>query len=459
MHRNSKTEQKKRTMKTANNLFDNMLEAQTAAWNTWVDTTKKFQNAFISGNLASEGQSIYKEWFDKQMGLMGGLTSNGSHFDFSKPEEFFKNWYNQQLEYSKRITDFNQSLYNSFSNFGKQATDYANNFNNMNAAWTNIYNNWMNTLNNTYQAYSRFIPNPTNQEAFKNLFESNQIMLKLKEMWEPAFKAWQSGEFNHENFKNYFQPDYYKNLSEKVFSGIFTNASLKEAFDASLNTIQQFFSTNNDLARQYAESVQNIAKEYPSLVSGDFAKLNELYHNVNNVFARSFEPLLKVATPGKEKETIEANIALLDKISEFSVKQAKLQQHFYLTGQKATEEAMKKAFDRLSNNSNEVHGFNDFYNEWVKVNEDLFTQLFSSDDFSKIKAEVISLGLDVKKHFEKQFESVFSAYPIAFRSEVDELNKEIYELKKKVKALENKLAMGGAELEEDEKSAKTARKK
>jgi hypothetical protein len=67
--------------------------------------------------------------------------------------------------------------------------------------------------------------------------------------------------------------------------------------------------------------------------------------------------------------------------------------------------------------------------------------------------------MDVKKHFEKQFESVFNIYPVVFRSEVDELVKTIHDLKKQVKTLEVRLAAAGTVSVELEDEDKTSRKR
>lgn len=450
-------------MKTSNPILDNLIEAQTQTINNWMDSTKKFQSAFTGGNIATEGQNIYKEWMDKQMSLMSGMQANYNNAEaFNKPEEFFKNWYNQQMDQVKKMTDFNQSIYSSFSNFGKPANDYTANFMNMNSAWTNIYNNWMNTLNASYDTFMKNMPNAVNKDAFKNMFETNQVYLKLQEFWQPAFKAFQNGDFSAETFKNYFNPENYKKITEQLYGNYFNTANLKDVFDASTKKIQEFFASNNNLSKEYYAQMQNIAKEFPQFVGGDFAKLSEMYGNLNNVFGKTFEPLMKLVSPGKEKENVEANIALLDKISEFSVKQAELQYQFYVTSQKAMETAAKTSFEKLKDvKPNEIQGFNEFYNEWVKLNENLFTELFASDEFSKIKGEVTNLGMDVKKHFEKQFENVFNIYPVVFRSEVEELHKTIYDLKKQVKALETRLATANAaalEFDDEEKTTKGKKK-
>ncbi len=449
-------------MKTNNPIIDNILDVQSQTINNWVESTQKFQQAFTGGNVANEGQNIYKDWMDKQMNLINGMkaTTEQTTGSFAKPEEFFKNWYSQQMDGIKKMTDFNQSIYSSVSNFGRPANDYINNFSSMNGAWTNIYNNWMNTLNNSYGTFMKNIPNPTNQDAFKNMFESSQVYLKLQQFWQPAFKSFQNGDFSAETFKTFFKPESYKQVTEQMFGNMFQTTNMKDVFDASIKNIHEFFSNNNNLSKEYYAQMQSISKDFPNLISGDFAKVSALYNQVNNVFGKTFEPLMKLATPGKEKETIEANIALLDKIAEYSVKQTELQYHFYTTSQKAMEEAGKAAFEKMkegATNVNDIQSFNEFYNEWLKINEGQFTELFASDEFSKLKGEVMNIGMDVKSHFEKQFENTFSGYPVAFRSEVDELTKTIHDLKKQVKTLETRLAAMGAaniELDEEEKSAR-----
>ena len=445
-------------MKTNNQFLDSIIETQTEAINSWVDSTKKIQTALVGGNIATEAQTIYKEWMDKQMGVFSGMQANFSKVDTNKPEEFLKNWYNQQLAEVKKMTDFNQGLFSTISNFGKSPADYMTNYNQANQAWTNIYNTWISTLNTTYDTFSKNIPSALNKDAFKNIFEGNKVYLKLQEFWQPAFTSFQNGNFSVDGFKKFMQPDAYKAITEQMFQSMYGQATMKDVFDASIKKIQDYFVNQNHLSKEYTNTFANISNEFPQLVSGDFAKLTDMYKHAQNVFAKSFEPILKLTQAGKEKEAIEANIALLDKISEYSVKQAQLQQHLYATTQKAMEEAAKKAYDKMTPETLQQQSFTEFYNEWLKTNETLFTELFESDEYSKLKGEILSISMDVKKQFEKQYESVFAIYPIVFKSETEELYKTVYELKKQVKALETRLAAQGAaslSFDDEERTTKT----
>ncbi len=450
-------------MKTNNPFFDSLLETQTTVMNNWMDSTKKFQNAMTSGNITTEGQNIYKEWFEKQMNLLGGMQAgmpNAFNAAENKPEEFFKNWYNQQLNAVKQMTDFNQSLYNSFANYGKPANDYMNSFGAMNSSWTNIYNSWINTLNNTYDTYTKNFNSSFNKDMFKNMFESNQVFLKVQEAFQPMMKAIQNQDFTAETWKNIYNVENYKKVTEQLFGNFYSGANMKEVYDNATKQVRDFFTQQNGLSKEYFQQIQGMSAEFPQLFSGNFEKVKELYSQVNNVFGKTFEPIMKLANPGKEKENVEAAINLMDKIAEYSIKQNELQYNLMTTTQKAFETIAKEYSEKYKNvKPGEMPNMNEVYNEWVKTSEKFLAELLATEEFSKIKAETISLGMDVKKQFEKQFENVYENYPVVFRSEVDELYKTIHDLKKTVKDLQNKLALNGnAELFEEEKASKTKKK-
>lgn len=450
-------------MKTNNPFFDNLIETQTNVMNNWMDSTKKFQSAITSGNIASEGQNIYKEWFEKQMNLLGGMQAGipNAFSNENKPEEFFKNWYNQQLAAVKQMTDFNQSMYNSFANYGKPANEYMNNFASMNTAWTNIYNSWINTLNKTYDTYTQNLNSSFNKDMFKNMFESNQVYLKVQEAFQPMMKAIQNQDFSVETWKNINNPENFKKVTEQLFGSFFTGANMKEVYDNATKQVRDFFTQQNNLSKEYFQQLQAMPAEFPGLFSGNFEKVKELYSQVNNVFGKTFEPVLKLTNPGKEKEAVEAAITLMDKIAEYSIKQNELQYNLMSTTQKAFENIAKQYSEKYKDmKPGETPAMNEIYNEWIKVSEKFLAELLATEDFSKIKAETISLGMDVKKQFEKQFENIFENYPLVFRSEVDELYKTIHDLKKTVKDLQNKIALSGsADLFEEEKSSKATKKK
>lgn len=453
-------------MKTNNPMIDSMMDAQANAMNTWMDSTKKFQSAFTSGNPMADGQSMYKDMMEKQAAMFSGMNTNGANAfganpfmsNANKPEEFMKNWYNQQMSGLKQMTDFNQSIYNSMVNYGKNANDYNNSFSTMNNAWTNIYNSWMGTMNTSYDTFSGNIKNPFNADMFKNMFEGGQMYMKVQEMFQPMMSALKNSDFSADTWKNIYSVENSKKMTEQVFGSFFNSSNLKDVFENSTKQMQNFFVNQNGLGKEYYEQMQNMSAQFPEMFSGNSEQLKDLYSKMNNVFGKTFEPLLKLSHAGKEKENVEATIALLDKVTEYSIKQSELQSQLYKTMQASMETVVKETQEKYK----DVQAGNftmptstELYNEWVKTNEKMFSELFATDEFSKVKAEALNLSMDVKKHFEKQFENVFEQYPVIFKSEMEEVYKTMHDLKKTVKDLQTKLAMQNAasvELFEEEKA-------
>ena len=453
-------------MKTNNPMIDNMMDAQANAMNAWMDSAKKFQSAFASGNVVAESQSIYKDMMEKQAAMFSGMNA-GSANPFmdhaAKPEEFMKNWYNQQMTGLKQMTDFNQSIYNSMVNYGKNANDYNNSFSTMNNAWTNIYNSWMGSMNTSYDTFSNTMTNPFNKDMFKNMFEGSQMFMKVQDMFQPMMTALKNADFSADTWKNIYTADNYKRMTEQMFGSFFTNNSLKDVFENATKQMQNFFVNQNGLGKEYYAQMQNMSAQFPEMFSGNSEQMKDLYAKMNNVFGKAFEPVLKLANPGKEKENVEATIALLDKVTEYSIKQSELQSQLYKTMQASMETLAKETQEKykdMAAGSYTMPTPQEMYNEWVKTNEKTFSDLFATDEFSKVKAEALTLTMDVKKHFQKQFENVFEQYPIAFKSEMEEVYKTMHDLKKTVKELQTKLAMQNAASVElfDEEKGKAKKK-
>jgi polyhydroxyalkanoate synthase subunit PhaE len=95
------------------------------------------------------------------------------------------------------------------------------------------------------------------------------------------------------------------------------------------------------------------------------------------------------------------------------------------------------------------------YQEWLNLSDKEFVQLFESDEYAKIMADTASLQMRLRKDIELQMEKSLSSFPVATRSEVEELHKTIYDLKKQVRQLEKMMEM---ETEEETEATPAAKK-
>lgn len=443
-------------MKTNNAFVDALIESQSQALNNWLEATQKMQNAIANGNAMTEGPAIYKEWLEKQMALAGGTVAKMTEPTTTpqqQVENFFKSWFQSQMDYFKKMTDFNQSVWSSVSNFGRPANDYISTFSTMNNQWTNIYNEWVKAASTTFETYQSALKGAFNKNIFQEMMQSNALYNSFKELYAPIFEAFQKGEYKPELFKQFYDVETYKKLTDRIFGGMFnTTPDLKTFFDNAMAQIHNYFSSNNTLREQHMNYYKKLFENYPQLFTGDFAQIKELYQKYGNIYYETFKPLLNLINNPKDKERLEEILILMDKIAQYAIKQSELSADvnlkIYQSLEKVAEKYSKKMMNADASALTQVD-YKSIYNEWLKEADELLTELFGTESFSKLKGEVLNLSMDIKTYFEKQMEKYLEFFPVAKTSELEEVYKTIHDLKKQVKSLEQKLEL----LIEEEKKA------
>lgn len=443
-------------MKTNNAFVDALIESQSQALNNWLEATQKMQNAIANGNAMAEGPAIYKEWLEKQMALAGGTVAKMTEPTTTPQQQveiFFKSWFQSQMDYFKKMTDFNQSVWSSVSNFGRPANDYISTFSTMNNQWTNIYNEWVKAVNTTFETYQSAFKGAFNKNIFQEMMQSNALYNSFKELYTPIFEAFQKGEYKPELFKQFYDVETYKKLTDRIFGGLFnTTPDLKTFFDTAMTQIHNYFSSQNALREQYMNYYKKLFENYPQLFTGDFDQIKELYQKYGNIYYETFKPLLNLINNPKDKERLEEILILMDKIAQYAIKQSELSADvnlkIYQSLEKVAEKYSKKMMNADASALTQVD-YKSIYNEWLKEADELLTELFGTESFSKLKGEVLNLSMDIKTYFEKQMEKYLEFFPVAKTSELEEVYKTIHDLKKQVKSLEQKLEL----LIEEEKKA------
>ena len=77
-----------------------------------------------------------------------------------------------------------------------------------------------------------------------------------------------------------------------------------------------------------------------------------------------------------------------------------------------------------------------YYQMWIKILEGHYMTLFKSPEYAEVMGETLNALEDYKMTSEKVMEDILEMFPVPTQKDMDELYKEIYLLKKKVKALE-----------------------
>lgn len=488
-----------------NTFFEAWLETQKQLTDNWTESNRKLQDSVKSGAAMSDGMNIYKEWlakqaeitkaasekatkaFNEKMAENGELLKSGKTADVS---EIYNNWMNAQREQMnkamsafqgfntnnpfannpftannpfannpfaannpfmtnpfaannpfattanpmKQVQDFQQQWWNNTQNFFNQANQNAQ-------PWNTMYQNWGKGLNDE-----------TTKEAWNNMTNISAAYAKFYEMWAPVLKSMQNNTFNTESFKNIFNVEAFKEMMDRSIANV-TPVQTKELFQQFQNWSEVASNYNKHVYQQFSGSIpENMKTLTPFLLFGNDA------NNTTNPFAvyqRAISPLLRLFAPGKETELNELMTGMMGKISVYGQKLAELQQTMYTTGAKTWETFMFENAEELKKGA-DLSNIQDVFQKWVNKNEASMLELFKTDAYSKIQAELLDLGLDIKQRSEKLAETLLQPLPIMLRSEADELYTTIYELRKRISQLEKQ---SGEETAADVKEVKSSSKK
>ena len=195
----------------------------------------------------------------------------------------------------------------------------------------------------------------------------------------------------------------------------------------------------------------------PTLGADSFEKALSQYNEFSAKMNDTMSPLVKMMSPGKDREQMIALNELGNKMVAYQVREAQFRYMLYTTGLKAMETLAQSVSTKIKNGE-EYKDFNAFYNEWINTNDTVFGELFTSDEYSKFQADFTTVTMTVKKSVEKQMEKMMANVPVITRSEMDDLYKTVYEMNKHIKALEKKIAAYETESTTEVKAAKTAKK-
>ncbi|MFZ4702798.1 MAG: poly(R)-hydroxyalkanoic acid synthase subunit PhaE, partial [Candidatus Methylumidiphilus sp.] len=173
-------------------------------------------------------------------------------------------------------------------------------------------------------------------------------------------------------------------------------------------------------------------------VQGHPESFIKTFHSLFNAFDNTVGKVFHVPPVGKDREKFELILKCLDDLSVYAAKNTEYQHTIYITGLAAMEKVVEKLAEKISSGE-EIKQFDEFFDVWIDTSEQSYFKLFQTEEFAKLQAELLDAALNVKSHFFKVMEMYLYDLPIALRSEMDDLYKTVYDLKKTVKKLEKQL--------------------
>ncbi|MCB9046641.1 MAG: hypothetical protein H6550_10970 [Chitinophagales bacterium] len=464
--------------KDSKNFVDTIVEAQKQMMDNVTEQTRKFANGNnIVKETVEKGSEWYKNWLEGQNNIytsakekaadMSGKTQENT----DKMTEFYQNWMNNQMEMAKQMWEMNMNhmknstqnttvnndpmaawnnMMNSWNSWYKnmnqaaQWNDMMNKFqaNNPFSAdawkkaandWTGMFNQYYEMLNNSFSNMQKDIQNGTTQDAFRNMVNVSEAFTRFSEMWTPFMKSIQDKTFNTEMFKQYANPAMYKDLMDKYFG--FMPEQSREYMQNMTNMMQENIAKMNQNGVAGYNQMRDMMGNMMPAQNDIFGTMMNNYNAFTKMMNEAAAPMTKMMGSDKNAKMVAEWNDIANRMVIYNIKNSELQYMVYTQGAKVMDN-LADYITRKIENGDEINSMMTVYQDWLNIGDQTFVELFESDEYSKMMAEVNAMQLTLRKDVEKQLEKAMVGIPVATRSEMDELYKTIYELKKQVRELE-----------------------
>lgn len=410
---------------------------------------------------------FYQNWFNTQMGWakqmwemnLDHMKNNTQQTTSTNPmEQWTSMWNNASSNMNNWMNSMNQM--NNWNNMMNQFQ--ANNPMNMDTwkkaseNWTSIFNQYYTMLNSSFADMQKNMENGTTQDAYRNMVNVSEGFTRFAEMWMPFMKSIQEKTFNTEMYKQYMNPAMYKDVMDKFF-GFMPESSrqyMQNMTDMMQKGMSQFGQNGMGNYQQMRGMFNGMMPSTTEMFGGMLNNYNTWYNTVNNAVA----PITKMMTPNQHTKTMMEWNDISNRLMVYNIKNAEMQYMVYNQGVKVMDTLAENIAAKVQKGE-EMKDMMAMYQEWLNISDKVFVSLFESEEYSKIMAETSALQMKLRKDIEVQMEKLMVGMPIATRSEMDEMYKTIYDLKKQVRQLEKMLEIDGAVAEEgEEKAAKKTKK-
>jgi class III poly(R)-hydroxyalkanoic acid synthase PhaE subunit len=304
----------------------------------------------------------------------------------------------------------------------------AGGFNDLYSSWTAAVQNSLSQTGNDNMQNMR--------ENLSKMLGGSNAYLKVYDIWLPLLKAAQEKSFNFESYKDYVDPAKYKDLIDKVFG--FDPDSIKLMLDQAVLLLELSSGTSQQFTKPWTDAAKSSMGVLPQFAQGHPESLIQMFHSMFNAFDSTIGRAFHVPPVGKDREKVELVMRTIDDIAVYAAKNVEYQNVIYLTGMAAMEKVIERLAEKLKSGE-EIKKFDEFFDIWIDVSEKSYFDLFQTEEFSRLQGEFLDAGLNARTRFFKVMEMYLYDFPIVLRTEMDDHYKTVYELKKRVKKLENQV--------------------
>ncbi len=411
----------------------------------WMDDQMKMTNDYME--FSKSMMNNYMESVSKMMPTLNGSgekVKNMLNENFSMMNQWNemmkKNYEQMTKSFDKsQLKDVVDGMYNStemFNKFVQLWEPVVKGFQNQ----TLNADNWMNMMNP-----SKF------QEMMGSMFgQSNDFVSNMSKMYNMG------SSFN--NMGNMFGMG--NNPMQDMFSKFTGMFGTQNPMQDMMNKFSGMFGNQNPMQDMMSNFTKMYNTQMPNM---NWADMMNNFKNMNNMFANNsqnpwadmmnntdmfgtmmknyndayttaqdaFGPMSKMMTPNANKKDMDAMAELMHLNNQYNIKNAEMMYMNYTTGMKAMQKIGEMMQEKFAKNE-PFKGMTALYQEWLNTSDKVFVALFETDEYSKVQGEVAALSHKLKHATAVMMEKAMENLPVVTRTEMDELYKAFYDLRKNV---------------------------
>ncbi len=282
-------------------------------------------------------------------------------------------------------------------------------------------------------------------DTFLKMYQSADTYTKFFNFWIEMYRKfmesipqqWQ-GEWKPERFEEFWKAwvEQYRQLVENVFAAAvpeplrwITHIYTGEVPLLTADLLIKFWSPWMEFG------AETLARPLlPAEPGTGMTSIIEFYERWRKAYEASLGKLLRTPGLGYFRESYEKLMAGIDSLMEFNIVLADFNGALYQAGVSAMQKLLEKLGESMAAGEY-PNTFREFYDKWWKTNEDIYEELFRTEEFGKLLGQIVDRGMQFRKAYHEFLEEVMKQLdlPVPTRSEMDNLYKTVYQLKKTVR--------------------------
>jgi polyhydroxyalkanoate synthesis regulator phasin len=182
--------------------------------------------------------------------------------------------------------------------------------------------------------------------------------------------------------------------------------------------------------------IQRVGRMGESVEAYQFQDIDEnLFRVWTDIYTKEFQQFFRIPQLGLMRTYQEKSNQAADKYNLF---QSTLSEFLNLLGLPFSRamQVMQEKLNKMAENGELTEDTKVYYNMWVKVLEGHFMTLFQTPEYVETLTRTVNALADFSAARNAALEDMLSVLPVAKKTEMDDMARELYELKKRLRKLE-----------------------